>query len=227
MAPSMNAPAQAVFLSYASQDSEPARVLCEAIRATGVEAWFDQSELRGGDAWDQAIRRQIKECGLFIPLISANSNARNEGYFRLEWRLAVDRSLLMADDAPFIFPIVIDASTEPEARVPDRFREVQWSRLGKDTPAAIAERVRKLLAGGAVVVPRADTRQKPRSRKRYFWIGVGIVFGAYTFLKPLIAPKRVKNPPAATAPAEQPKQEAKEPVVPTPPSVPPAKAKPQ
>ena len=51
---------RAVFLSYASQDTEAARRICEALRAAGVEVWFDQSELRGGDAWDQKIRRQIR-----------------------------------------------------------------------------------------------------------------------------------------------------------------------
>jgi len=30
-----------VFLSYASQDLEAARRLCEALRAAGVEIWFD------------------------------------------------------------------------------------------------------------------------------------------------------------------------------------------
>jgi hypothetical protein len=43
---------KAVFLSYASQDADAARRICDALRATGVEVWFDQSELRGGDAWD-------------------------------------------------------------------------------------------------------------------------------------------------------------------------------
>ena len=51
-----------VFLSYTSQDAEVARRIAEALRAAGVEVWFDQSELRGGDAWDQTIRRQIKDC---------------------------------------------------------------------------------------------------------------------------------------------------------------------
>ena len=51
-----------VFLSYTSQDAEVARRIAEALRAAGVEVWFDQSELRGGDAWDQIIRRQIKDC---------------------------------------------------------------------------------------------------------------------------------------------------------------------
>lgn len=54
--------------------------------------WFDQSELRGGDAWDQKIRREVRDCALFIPLISANTAARAEGYFRLEWSLAEARS---------------------------------------------------------------------------------------------------------------------------------------
>ena len=69
----------AVFLSYASQDADAARRIAEALRAAGIEAWFDQSELRGGDAWDQKIRRQIKECALFLPIISANTQARPEG----------------------------------------------------------------------------------------------------------------------------------------------------
>ena len=87
----MSDSSKAVFLSYASQDAEAARRICDALRAAGVEVWFDQSELRGGDAWDAKIRRQIKECALFVPVISANTQARAEGYFRLEWKLAVDR----------------------------------------------------------------------------------------------------------------------------------------
>ena len=59
----MTEPAHTVFLSYASQDAEAAQKICEALRAAGIEVWFDQSELRGGDAWDQSIRKQIKTCG--------------------------------------------------------------------------------------------------------------------------------------------------------------------
>src|SRR5687768_1934773 len=137
--------AKAVFLSYASQDAAAVQPIVDALRAQGVEVWFDQSELRGGDAWDQKIRRQIRECALFIPVISAYTNARGEGYFRLEWKLAVDRSHLMADDEPFLFPVVVGDFPDSAARVPDRFREVQWARLGtKDTPESVANRVARL-----------------------------------------------------------------------------------
>ena len=36
-------------MSYASQDAEAAQRICAALRSAGVEVWFDQSELRGGD----------------------------------------------------------------------------------------------------------------------------------------------------------------------------------
>ncbi len=85
----MNTEGKAVFLSYASQDAEAARRLCEALRAAGVEVWFDQRELRGGDVWDRKLKRQIEECALFMPVISASTQAREEGYFRREWKLAV------------------------------------------------------------------------------------------------------------------------------------------
>jgi hypothetical protein len=78
----MSPPPAAVFVSYASQDSEAAERLCGALRAGGVEVWFDRSDLAGGDAWDRKIRRQLADCALFIPLISANTEARLEGYFR-------------------------------------------------------------------------------------------------------------------------------------------------
>src|SRR5438105_10920763 len=128
----MSDSAKAVFLSYASQDGAAARNICDALRTAGVEVWFDQSELRGGDAWDQKIRRQIKECALFVPMISANTQARLEGYFRLEWRLADQRSHLMAKGRPFLVPVVTDDTHDSEANVPDSFLEVQWTRLGDD-----------------------------------------------------------------------------------------------
>jgi tetratricopeptide (TPR) repeat protein len=196
----------AVFLSYASQDAEAAQRITDAMRAAGVEVWFDQSELRGGDAWDQNIRRQIRECALFVPVISANTNARAEGYFRLEWKLAVDRSHLMADDEPFLFPIAIDAVPEREARVPDRFREVQWMRLGKDSPEAIAARAAKLLAGEASpAMRRADTPRR-RIRSAYVWPFVGIAIAAFFITMPQWrTPKRERAAPAAierTRPAQ-------------------------
>jgi TolB-like protein len=142
------APAGAVFLSYASQDAEAAQRIAAALRSAAVEVWFDQNELRGGDAWDRSIRKQIKVCALFIPIISRSTHDRDEGYFRLEWKLAVDRSHLMAADKAFLLPVVIDDTPDDDERVPERFREVQWTRLPDGTTSsAFVERVQRLLSG--------------------------------------------------------------------------------
>ena len=92
----MSESTKAVFLSYAREDADAARRIADALRGFGVEVWFDQNELRGGDAWDAKIRGQIKTCALFVPVISATTQSRDEAYFRLEWKLADDRSHLMA-----------------------------------------------------------------------------------------------------------------------------------
>ena len=151
---------QAIFLSYASEDADSARRLCDALRAAGLEVWFDQSELRGGDAWDQSIRKQIKECSLFVPIISGHTNARSEGYFRREWHLAETRMLDMADDQAFLVPVVIDDSPEPAARVPDKFHERQWSRLNDDrSMQRFVGHVVQLIAASAR--PSANTSSLP------------------------------------------------------------------
>ena len=116
---------KAVFLSYASQVAEAARRICEALRAAGIEVWFDQSELRGGDVWDQRIRRQIRECALFISVISANTASRHEGCFRLEWDLADQRTHMLARDRAFIVPVCIDSTPDSGTDVPGSFTRVQ------------------------------------------------------------------------------------------------------
>jgi TolB-like protein/Tfp pilus assembly protein PilF len=144
----------AVFLSYATEDSEAAARICESLRAAGIQVWFDRSELRGGDAWDSKIKKQIHDCALFVPLISAHTNARTEGYFRREWKLGTRRLLDIADDTAFLVPVVIDDTRETHARVPEEFLGVQWTQLPSgDAPAAFAEHVRQLLGGDPDAAP--------------------------------------------------------------------------
>jgi TolB-like protein len=153
---------RAVFLSYASQDAAPARRICEALRAAGIEVWFDQSDLRGGDAWDHRIRQQIRDCALFIPVISATTAARGEGYFRLEWALADQRTQMMGRSRAFIVPVCIDGAKDSDADVPDSFLRVQWTRLpGGDTPASFCERIATLL--GTPNQAAAAASREPRA----------------------------------------------------------------
>ncbi len=172
-----------MFLSYASEDADIAARIADALKAAGVEVWFDREELRGGDAWDQKIRQQIRDCRLFVPIVSAHTEARPEGYFRREWKLAVDRMHDMSERMAFLVPVVIDGTPEAGADVPERFRSLQWTRvpagvrsdvfvgrivalLGGETPAATTAG-RAIPATSLVPPPRARTRRAP-------WAIIGI-----------------------------------------------------
>ena len=188
----MTEASHAVFLSYASQDAEAAQRICAALRAAGIEVFLDQSELRGGDAWDQKIRKQIKTCALFVPIISKHTHERAEGYFRLEWKLAVDRSHLITSHKAFLLPVVIDETSEEEEHVPDKFREVQWTRLpAGETPPAFVERIKRLLSSelpplnavsGATPAIREPVRATWRAKPVVLAIVALVVFAALAYL---------------------------------------------
>lgn len=155
-----------VFLSYASEDRPAAQRIRDTLPGFGLEVWYDESDLVGGDAWDQKIRRQIRECDYFMPVISAHTETRHEGYFRREWRLAVERTLDMADDHVFLLPVVIDGTTEAGARVPEKFRTVQWLRVPDGQPTAALEAVCRRLVTGAPGKPseRRPSANPPSTR---------------------------------------------------------------
>jgi TolB-like protein/Tfp pilus assembly protein PilF len=144
----MSDASRAVFLSYARDDVAAARRIAEALRASGLEVWFDENELRGGDAWDAKIRRQIDDCSLFVAIISSHTQERHKGYFRLEWKLAVDETGMLAEGVPFIVPVVIDETRESAALVPAEFMKVQWTRLPGALPTPqFVEQIGRLLRG--------------------------------------------------------------------------------
>jgi TolB-like protein/tetratricopeptide (TPR) repeat protein len=211
----------AVFLSYASQDAEAAQKICDALRAAGIEVFLDQSELRGGDAWDQKIRREIHDCALFIPVISANTASRHEGYFRLEWDLADQRTHMIARSRVFVVPVCLDATTQLAADVPESFQRAQWTRLpGGVTPAAFVERVRRLLSAEqsqgptGTESPPARVSAAPTMRNSVpFWrsksallatIAVLVLALGYFAANRLVLSKRGAEggtPPASSAPS--------------------------
>lgn len=121
----------AVFISYAHEDRAAARRLRDFLEdEAGIDVWLDSRELELGDNWDQKIRRNIKNCSYFMPLISAAVTRRDEGYFRREWAFATQRALdFTGSSVPFIVPVALDDTNEQTDGVPERFCSVQWTRL--------------------------------------------------------------------------------------------------
>jgi TolB-like protein/Tfp pilus assembly protein PilF len=203
----------AIFLSYAREDGDAARRIAEALRGFGLEVWFDMSELRGGDAWDAKIKKQIRECALFVAIVSANTQAREEGYFRREWLLAVERKRDMAENRAFIVPVIVDDTREADANVPEQFLKAHCTRLpgGEPTPQFV-EQVKRLLQPSRPVDAgsRPATRSAPpaaaapaKSGFPFLTVVLGaavVALVAFVLLRPAAKPEAAP-PVAAPAPA--------------------------
>ncbi len=146
--PAREMPDNAVFISYAREDLPAVQSIKAGLEAAGITTWFDMDRLQIGDDYDRKIQRNISRCSYFIPVISATTQKRLEGYFRREWSYALDRARNMAEGALFILPVSLDGTSPTDAYVPERFRALHFTQLpgGQVTPD-FAERLAELLRG--------------------------------------------------------------------------------
>jgi hypothetical protein len=147
MPPERDMPDNAVFISYAREDLPAVQRLKTGLDAAGVRTWFDLDRLEGGDDYDRKIQRNIARCSYFIPVVSATTERRLEGYFRREWSYAIDRSRNIAEGALFIVPVSIDNTDPVAAHVPDKFKALHITRLpGGDVTAEFARHLHGFLS---------------------------------------------------------------------------------
>jgi TIR domain-containing protein len=97
-----------LFISYASEDRAAATTLADILHEAGIDVWFDRNELRGGDRYAMKIRSHIHRCSLFVPLMSHNTEVRQDAFFRREWTWARERLPAIGPERPFMIPVVID-----------------------------------------------------------------------------------------------------------------------
>jgi len=127
--PAREMPDNAVFISYARDDLPAVQQIKAGLEAAGITTWFDMDRLEAGDDYDRKIRRNIANCSYFIPVVSATTQRRLEGYFRREWSYAIDRVRNMADEALFILPVCVDSTNAGEALVPEKFKALHFNHL--------------------------------------------------------------------------------------------------
>lgn len=142
-----------IFISYSRTDLAAAQTLfAELDQMTAGVIWFDKGILRPGVEWEPAIKGAVQRCALFLPLLSAGTEGREEGFFRGEWYQAVERSKMIQGRA-FIFPVVVDPEFDGNATryrlVPDEFRKFQFSHapgghMNDELRRAISEAIRQV-----------------------------------------------------------------------------------
>jgi hypothetical protein len=135
-------PKGAIFLSYSRSDMAAVKTLFRELTQQGITAWYDAA-LGVGDEFDQKLEYNIENCSFFVPLVSTGSLSREQGYFRKEWKRAVERDEQFYGTAKAgIIPVIIDEDNsiikQPQAYqgMPGRFREVQMYHCPLGVPSA-------------------------------------------------------------------------------------------
>jgi hypothetical protein len=125
----------AVFLSYSRTNKDPVRKIAKVLNEAGIDVWFDETDLEGGDDFDRVIRQNIRNCSLFLPFMSREAEQESGRYFRTEWRVAAQQAeRYFGTEVKFIIPIALDDVAVSSPGIPQEFRPLNWVRL----PAAEA-----------------------------------------------------------------------------------------
>lgn len=124
-----------IFISYSRADMAAAKTLYGELEQLGSGViWFDKAQIKPGYDWSAKIMSAIKRCRWFLPIISSTTESRDEGFFRKEWSVAVERDE-MIQGRRFIIPVVVDGDYEGNANryrlIPDRFRKFHFGHAPK------------------------------------------------------------------------------------------------
>lgn len=109
-----------VFISYRRDDSPAVDRLVKALEDAGLPIWRDTQSIRGGDDWLREVKEHIKDCLLFLPIVSRHAQTDESEAMR-EWNLALERAERISKDATFIIPILIDDLEPGAAFIPNEF----------------------------------------------------------------------------------------------------------
>jgi hypothetical protein len=137
-----------VFVSYARADAawlkefEPH--LKGLVRHAGIES-FDDTQLLGGDSWDERIKAELDQADLVLLLVTANFTA-SDYIHRVELPAAIARR---KNDGCIVIPVLIDACY----RKPLGIEDVNY--LPKD--------------GGGALVPVSS---RPKGKRAPIWAGI-------------------------------------------------------
>lgn len=108
------------YLSCASEDRDFVLRVADALRGSGLDVSFEESELQAGADWLVSIETAITRADYFIFFISPASVERPT-YARRELQVALERTTQMSASTRFLLPVLLE-----EADVPMLLRQTQW-----------------------------------------------------------------------------------------------------
>ncbi len=109
-----------VFLCHASTDKPKVRDLYRYLKRRGIQPWFDEEHLVGGQDWQVEIPKALATSDAIIICLTKNS-VDKEGYVQNEIKFALDKALGMPEGRIFLIPVKFE-----ECEVPFSLSRYQW-----------------------------------------------------------------------------------------------------
>ncbi len=109
-----------VFLCHSSTDKPKVRELYRYLKRRGINPWFDEEHLVGGQDWQVEIPKALATSDAIIICLTKNS-VDKEGYIQKEIKFALDKALEMPEGRIFLIPVKFE-----ECEVPFTLSRYQW-----------------------------------------------------------------------------------------------------
>jgi len=141
-----------VFISYAREDAQMARMLYEDLKNAGLDCWFDEEDLLPGQNWRLEIPNALESCERVCILLSSRS-VEKTGYVQKEIKLALDTLDNFPSGQIYIIPIRLDECKPKDAKLQD----IHWADLFPDYQRGFNKVLRSLgIVPGKKVQPPSN-----------------------------------------------------------------------
>ena len=107
------------FISHVTEDAEAVARLQSDLETLGLSPWVARSRMigKGGQNWQDAIRRAIREGHAFIACFSSAAVERRRSYMNRELDVAIEELALRPRNRTWFVPIRFDDCEIPELRI--------------------------------------------------------------------------------------------------------------
>lgn len=105
-----------IFISYSKNNYQSAKRLYDDLKSSGLNPWIDTVNLLPGVIWDNEIKKAIRNCRFFLPLLSNNA-VNKRGYIQRELKLGIDTAEEIPDGQLFIIPLRLDECPVPSEKL--------------------------------------------------------------------------------------------------------------
>jgi hypothetical protein len=153
-----------VFLCHASTDKPKVRELYRYLKKRGIQPWFDEEDLVGGQDWQVEIPKALATSDAIIICLTKNS-VDKEGYIQKEIKFALDKALEMPEGRIFLIPVKFE-----ECEVPFSLSRYQWVDLTVESGYAKMMKALKFRASqlerSMVEVSKKDVEEENLAREK-------------------------------------------------------------